>query len=305
MVSRYMPMAVSVAMRTRSRARPLCSGLAVLSLLVVSNANAQISDFNTQDLSVSIPGMTFGIPRTDPSVHGLQLVADTGVAESDNITLARSDADKISQTVSITDVDLAFQEETRRLAAILKGDFSYLDYLEHAYGSQLVGRFDGFASYSFVPERFWWVIEDNFGQAQLDPFTPVTPLNHQNINYVTTGPRWTSYLTSTNFLQVEATASRTQYAVSPFDSTDFFGGVTFGHRQTADSTLALVANTEESRFDNTVVNTNFERDSLYVRYEIVGGSRSDLTADLGATAVRSGSTTRSDPLARLSLMRKL
>src|ERR1700728_2934098 len=147
MVSRHMPMAVSVAMRTRSRAGPLC-GLAVLSLLVVSNANAQISDFNTQDLSASIPGMTFGIPRTDPSVPGLQLVADTGVAESDNITLARSDGDKISQTVSITDVDLAFQEETRRLAAILKGDFSYLDYLEHAYGSQLVGRFDGFASYS-------------------------------------------------------------------------------------------------------------------------------------------------------------
>ena len=282
--------------------------LSVQSVLATCDRNCTCTDFGSQypgsECEHSGAQLWYPAPEFSKGTQ-FQFFADTGFAESDNITLAHADADKISQTVSMTDVDLAFQENTRSLVAALKGEFSYLDFLEHAFGSELVGRFDGFAAYTFVPEKLWWVLEDNFGQAQLDPFAPSTPLNRQNVNYATTGPRWVSYFTPANFLQLDLTASRTQYSVSPFDSNDFFGSLTLGHRRTADSTLALVLDADYARFDNTEVNTNFDRENLYARYELARGSRSDLSADLGATAIHAGGVTRSDPLVRLSLAHQL
>ena len=56
------------------------------------------------------------------------------------VTLAPTD--RVSQTIAIADVDFDLKERSRRLDADAKGDFSYLDYLQGAYSSELIGRFD-------------------------------------------------------------------------------------------------------------------------------------------------------------------
>src|ERR1700722_9454876 len=65
---------------------------------------------------------------------------DAGVAESDNVTLVPTG--KISQTMAVADVDFDLKQKSRLLDVDAKGDFTYLDYLQGAYNSQVIGRFD-------------------------------------------------------------------------------------------------------------------------------------------------------------------
>ncbi len=118
--------------------------------------------------------------------NGFTYGVDAGIGESDNVTLAPTD--KVSQTIATTDVDFALKEQSRRFDVDAKGDFSYLDYLQNAYDSQVIGRFDGLGQAALIPDRLTWVLQDDFGQAALDPYTPMTPTNLENVNYVSTGP---------------------------------------------------------------------------------------------------------------------
>src|SRR3984957_4258636 len=106
---------------------------------------------------------------------------DAGIAETDNVSLLP--ANKVSQTMAVADVDFDFKQQTRLIDAALKGTFSYIDYLQHAYDRQLLGRFDGSGRFALIPERLTWVVQDAFGQSVLDPFTPTTPNNLENVNY--------------------------------------------------------------------------------------------------------------------------
>ena len=90
---------------------------------------------------------------------------DAGIGESDNVTLVSTD--KVSQTMATADVDFAANERSRLLDANAKGDFTYLDYLQNAYAAQWLGRFDGVADVAIVPQRFTWVVRDDFGQSAL------------------------------------------------------------------------------------------------------------------------------------------
>jgi len=123
------------------------------------------------------------------------------------------------------------------------------------------------------------------------------------VNYVTTGPRWTWYLSPVYFFTVDATASRTTYGVSPFDGTQLFSGLTLGKRLSIDSTVSLVFSAEDSRFDNTLVNSNFVRESVYGRYQVLGGARGGLTVELGAATVRADSRSIADPHVLLAFKR--
>ena len=227
---------------------------------------------------------------------------DAGVAESDNVTLVAKD--KISQTMAIADVDFDYKQQSRLLDVDAKGDFSYLDYLQHAYGSQLIGRFDGISQFAIIPERLTWALQDDFGQSSVDPFTPVTPANLENVNYVSTGPDLTLRLGSTSFVDLSARYARAQYATSPFNSNRWLGSAAWGLQLSARSTVSLNADTERVQFENTVVNTDFERTNAFLRYKIEG-ARTELSADLGATRITQGDSSNSGGLAKFELARKI
>ena len=131
--------------------------------------------------SVSNPnqGQSFSTALTDqsgaPIAHGLQLAygADAGIGEADNINLTPTN--KVSQTIALVDLDFETKERSERLDADAHGAFSYLDFLQGAYGSKLLGRFDGKADLALIQDRLIWRFDDDFGQAQLDPFAAYHP----------------------------------------------------------------------------------------------------------------------------------
>jgi len=236
--------------------------------------------------------------RAESWIYGV----DVGVGYTDNVSLVPTD--KTSQTIATTDVDFALQQQSLRLDTALKGNFSYLDFLQHAYSGELIGRFDGLAHLLIVPEQLTWTLQDDFGQAQLDPFSPPTPANRENVDYLLMGPDLTLHLGPTGFLDLSARYARALYQTSPFDSNRVLASLAWGLQLSARSSLSIDGNTEHVMFDNTVVNTDFERNSVFGRYE-AQGARTDLVASLGASEVTAGGASTPGPLARLSLTRKL
>jgi hypothetical protein len=207
---------------------------------------------------------------------------DVGVAESDNVTLVATD--KISQTMAIADADIDYKEQSRRLDVDAKGNFSYLDYLQGAYGNQFIGRFDGSAHLALIPEKLAWVLQDDFGQSALDPFTPTTPTNLEDVNYLSTGPDLTLRFGPSSFLNASARYARTEYQTSPFNSNRLLGNLAWGLQLSSRSSVSLNGDTERVLFENTTLNSDFDRTNGFVRYELQG-SRTDLSADLGATTI--------------------
>jgi hypothetical protein len=227
---------------------------------------------------------------------------DVGVGESDNVTLVRTD--KVSQTIAIADLDFDIKDQSRLFNVDAKGDFSYLDYLQNAYGNQLIGRFDGTANVTLIPQSVIWVLTESFGQAQIDPFLAEVPTNLENVNYVATGPDVTLRWGPTVFLDLSARYARTTFQTDPFDSNAVLANAALGLALSAQSNISLNGSFKRLLFDNTDVNTDFSRSSAYVHYELQG-ARTNLTANLGATKVDEASQSFTGPNAKLQLARKL
>lgn len=228
--------------------------------------------------------------------------ADVGIGESDNVTLVQTD--KVSQTIAIADLDFDFKDQSRRFDVDAKGNFSDLDYLQNAYSNQLIGRFDGRADVALIPDRVIWVLTESFGQSQIDPFTAAIPTNLQDINYVTTGPDVAFRLGPTVFLDLSARYAKTTYQTDPFDSNAVLGSAALGRALSAQSSFSINGSFERMSFDNTIVNTDFDRSSVYGHYEIQG-VRTELSANLGVTKVNQGPESFTGPDAKLQLSRKL
>jgi hypothetical protein len=239
-----------------------------------------------------------------PAIYAqtLNYGVDVGIGESDNITLVA--ADKTSQTMAVAHLDFALRQQTRLFNLDAKADFSYLDFLQGAYSPELIGRLDGLGRIALIPEKVTWVFQEDFGQAQIDPFTPVTPTNRENINYVSTGPDLNLRLGALGFLDVTARYVRTDYQVSPYNSNRLLGSIVLGVPLSALSSVSLAGSAERVLFANTVVNTDFNRSSVYGHYELQG-ARTELTVNLGVTKVDQGSQSLTGPLAKLQLSRKL
>ncbi len=227
---------------------------------------------------------------------------DAGLGETDNVTLAHDD--KISQTIAVTDFDVDYQQKSQRLDAHAKGDFSYLDYLQGAYRNQLIGRFDGSGLLSLIPQRLTWLFQDDFGQAVINPFVPTRPTNLENINAFATGPELYLRPGGASFVDFVARATRIQYETTAYTNTRVTGSMAWGLNLSALSSVSINGDTERVLFENTTLNSDFERTNAFVRYEIQG-FRTQLSADLGATVVGENSGSTTGALVRFNLVRKI
>ena len=244
----------------------------ILSVLAL----ASIADGQTPSPSI------FSAENSSAGTERLIYGVDAGLGETDNATLVTTN--KVSQTISTVDADFDVKHQSSRLSVDAKGNFTDFDYLQGAYGNELLGRFDGVAHFGLIPQRVTWVLQDDFGQAALDPFTPVTPGNIEYVNYVSTGPDFALRMGGTGFLDASVRVARSTYQTSPFNSNRVLGSLAAGLQLSARSSVSLNGVAERVLFDNTVVNGDFNRSSAYVRYDIEG-ARTVLSVDLGATKI--------------------
>jgi hypothetical protein len=277
--------------------------LVLSGLVLIGEARADIGN-QTNIGTDPTDGNAANVGRTAQNAQGTtsSYGVDVGVGETDNVTLVTTD--KVSQTIATADADFTLKQQTGVFDDNLKGQFAYFDYLQHAYNSLLVGRFDGVADYSLIPQRLIWSVQDNYGEASLDPFAAQTPANLQYVNSFSTGPELDFRPGGATFLQLIARYERAQYQTSPLDSNRFLASFEWGVPLSPRSTVAFNANSERVLFENTGVNSDFDLSSAYASYEI-HGARTDLTARLGLTRVDQQGTAASGGLANFELDRRV
>ena len=96
----------------------------------------------------------------------LQYGFEAGVGTSDNI--ARVPANGESETILTAGVDLRLLREGSLVNADVNLDLTYFDYRDGTYDGELLGTGEANIGLAFIPERFVWIVQDSFGQLQLD-----------------------------------------------------------------------------------------------------------------------------------------
>jgi len=250
---------------------------------------------------VRIALFAFGLAVAPISLaETLAVTADAGIGATDNIT--RVPNNPTYESIASVGLGLKLKQSDARLDANVDGDFSYLDYLKHTYGNEVVGRLDGVVKFIVLPERLVWVLQNNFGQVQIDPFAAVTPANRENMNYASTGPDITFHFASRMFAQISGRYSDTRYQVSDLDSHRVFGGAAFGRALSGKSNVSLNVNSERFNFIDTVANADYDRRSAFLHYDGVTG-RTSLMFNAGGSQVRVRSRNINGSLMQVSAKR--
>lgn len=227
-----------------------------------------------------------------------------GIGEMDNVLLASSA--KQSQTVATAGLNVTLSRRRPRLNTNIRGNFQDLYYVQNAFSNQLTGRFDGDATVGLVQNRLNWVIDESYGQGQLNPVAPLVPTNLQNVNVVSTGPDLLLHPGGrTNFLQLGARYGRTDFETSPFSGHQELGLVALGRELSGASTLALHAEVEKLRFSNNVLNTDYTLRRAYASYG-VHGARTEIELNAGAVQTNDvGRQWSTRPFGTIAITREL
>lgn len=276
--------AQTISREARGRRWPL--SLVPLALALSHAAPAQIATDAGMNQAFALPGSASGNPASGTPLPAYTYGVDVGVGETDNVALTSTN--RISQTMAMVDADFSLNHQSRLFDVNAVGDFAYIDYLQGAFGPELLGRLDGTADAVIIPGRLIWTLSDNFGQSAVDPYTPVNPGNIENINYLTTGPELKLRFDGVNFVDVSLRYGRAQFQTSPFDSNRAVGSVAIGRDVSAGGSISLNATSERVMFENTAVNGDLTLSSLFGKYELEG-ARTSFTGELGASTLNQSS----------------
>jgi hypothetical protein len=225
-----------------------------------------------------------------------------GLGETDNVNL--SPTHPKTQTLSSVNAFFDFIRSGSHLDLNAVGNFGDTDYLEGAYSNQVLGRFDGLADLTAWDHHFKWLVRDDYGDQQIDVLQSLTPVNLQRVNVFSTGPDLTLQPTTTSFVELEGIYSRNSWQDSPFSGNTVSGTATVGHQISPTSTISLVGQIEEERFDNTTVNADYQVREFYGHYALdITRTRLDLQAGVAQANDRGPWSTT--PLVRVSASRSV
>jgi hypothetical protein len=203
-----------------------------------------------------------------------------GAEYSDNIR--RVTVDPESDTIVTASLATDVRRATTRYDLGLNTDLAYDYYTGDTYDSELRGNalfdFDG----QIVRNRLSWYVEDSFGQLRLAAATPDTPDNRENINVLTTGPRFTQPIGSRSRFILTGVYELEDYERSPLDATVAGGDLSFRHDLSPRQYLELTATKRETRYDDDVAFGDYDVEEYYLTWS-ASGAKTSVTLSAGET----------------------
>jgi hypothetical protein len=235
--------------------------LALCVTLVTAPAAAQV--LNGQSL----------LSQSAINYPGNHLVADGGLIYTDNV---QRTAGGSSQTLLLLGLSGDTSHEGTRLDYRLASNIALLKYLGGAYPTGPSGYLDGLASLKVMPGFFSWIVRETYSQVQIDVYAPVTPDNIENVNYITTGPRFTLRPTLRTSVTLDAlysylstSSSSPQYV--NLDNHRYGGDLRIDRAFSEAASLYLKGDYEKVDFKDQVDNNNFSIGSASAGYRLTNG----------------------------------
>lgn len=225
-----------------------------------------------------------------------------GIGHSDNIQ--RTQTDTIDEWILGLGTAFDYTYQGGRIDAQANGDLVWYDYLENTYDANVIGNAFGNLVYAIVPERLTWTFTNSFGQAQSNPFQPVTPDNSENINVFTTGPDFMFSVGPRYQARVFGRWTDTYYQTNPYGGQRWLGGLSFERALSAQSTVSLNGTYAKMNYYDQPSAYDFSVQEYYAGYQTTN-ARTSALVNLGYRTFTRDGTTTNGPLVRLSLTRKL
>jgi hypothetical protein len=236
-----------------------------------------------------------------PAQAETTLAAYLGGGYSDNV--GRTPSDEQGAGVYVVGGDLGWKRQGTRVTGTIAAGFDWYKYGSGAFNDEFLGHAIADLHLGLVPQRFLWVITENYGQAAADPLLPSTPANRQNVNVLSTGPDLKLRLGAVTTLTAAARYDDVQYEVSPTDYHGWSGQLALGRELSAATVVSLVAGRERVDYQDGTF-PNYDRDQAYLQYTL-NGSRTTLDAALGWSRIQSDAGSDDRPLLRLTLSRQV
>ncbi len=227
---------------------------------------------------------------------------EAGVEYTDNVS--RTNVDEESETIGIAGLTLGITSDRPRLDTDVAAHLEYRKYMDDTYDDEIIGGVDALLSYAFIPDRFSWVLTDNFAQIAQDLSEVDTPDNRENVNYLSTGPDFTLPLGSRTSVQLSGRYSDTYYEERIEDSQGLTGSLALVRQVTAASSVSLNGSMTEVDYDEELF-SDYTLKQGFLRWATVT-ERTTFTLDGGYNSIEIDDGGESDgPLARLTFTRTI
>lgn len=250
------------------------------------------------------PGAWAQAQQPPGQVQGQQISwgLDLGARYTDNV--GRTDTNEQSDTVGIAGLNFAVDVSRPRFDARAAANLRYLKYFESDFDDRINGGLDGTVGFAFVPQRFVWVAQDNYGQVSRNRQVADNPDNLQDINYFSTGPDITLPLGSLTSVKLSGRWSDAYYEAGNQDSVTTTGSLALVRQLSSSTALSLNGAYSEINFDENELFVDYTVEQAFLRLALTG-ARTTLTLDGGGSRLeRDNDSGKSDSvLARLDLGR--
>ncbi len=222
---------------------------------------------------------------------------DLGMEWNDNVTLAPTDP--IDQRYLRAGLGFLFTENNSSVQAHADGRVEYRDYENDVFTDTVDGTLSGSLNWIAIPQRLYFLVEDNLSIQPVDALVPDAPGNRQQVNVFSAGP--TMMFNWSRTLQGQA---ELRYVNSDAEVTDEFNSQRLAlalrtiKELSPTSRASLNVQGQRVDFDDDIVARDYNRFDLFGRYSRTL-AQFELGTDLGYSRIeyRHGET-RSEPLFR-------
>jgi hypothetical protein len=166
----------------------------------------------------------------------------------------------------------------------LDSNIAATKYFSGGYSVEPTGYFDGEGTFKIVPGDFAWIGRETYTQLLINPLAPATPINLENLNIITTGPRFTLRPTLRTSVTLDGTysivtsGSQSQYiAGSPsfqyvnLDSHRYGAKLKIERAFSSSASLYVKGSWQKVEFSDTTVNNDFTLGQGTAGYRLENG----------------------------------
>lgn len=228
-------------------------------------------------------------------------VATIGAVTSGNAT--RSNTDAQSDIVGVAQAAFTYLNDSPFLEADVDGQASRLQFFHHTLPSDNLFQLRADALAHIVPENFSWALQENYGQIAVEPFSALSPVGYENINYLTTGPNVNLPFGARDRLSIQARYSVVTIANSDVDNKRVAGELQYQHDISPRQRLTVQLYQSHLNFQaDKYPDYNLRNGSATFASE---GARSSFEGTIGESEVYNSAATNRNVLLALRLNHRL
>ena len=185
-----------------------------------------------------------------------------------------------SETIAALGLEATVERQSRTFNLNVEIDLQFLKYLEGTYESEVTGGAELAGRATLVPDILAFVLEDTFGQTQTDLFAPSTPETRQSTNVLSAGPDIRVELGGALVLLGSGRYSLQSFELTPADATRLQGQAGLFHEFSADTSLGVLASSQNVSFSSDSPYDDFNRKEAIGRFQLAA-SRTTLVVEGG------------------------